>query len=133
MKAELWMRENAEYLREQKGEWPPGARPGARDAGLADPTPWSFRERSENCKGERAGYLQGAQGERPHPARGPSRARPRPARGLSRAHLWAVLSASRWVVPLEAQDSWGLLGGQRAALATQGPVSLGRVRGPSQP
>ena len=23
VKAELWMRENAEYLREQKGEWPP--------------------------------------------------------------------------------------------------------------
>ena len=47
--------------------------------------------------------------------------------------LWAVLSASCWVVPLEVQDGWGLLGGQRVVPATQGPVSLGRVTGPSQP
>ena len=109
---------------EQKGECPPSARPGAWDAGVADPTPWSFRERSENCKGERAGYLQGAQGERPPTLHTGAPAVPR---------LWAVLSASCWAVPLEVQDGWGLLGGQRAVPATQGPVSLGRVRGPSQP
>lgn len=65
-----------------------------------------------------------------------------PPRGLS-AHLRAVLAASR---PQTAGPGpgWSRLRrrtaggcsvghGQRVALATQGPVSPGRVRGPSQP
>lgn len=115
VKAELWMRENAEYLREQKGEWPPVPAQAPRDAGLADPAPWSFREGSENREGEGAGYLQGAQGDRrPRPSPSP------PGAGMPR--LRAVLSAPRplqtaapcWAVPLEAQDGWGLLGGPLA-------------------
>lgn len=95
MKAELWMRENAEYLREQKGKprsallsheagsHPTPAGPLPSPSGQVPPllhhpvplgppswltlTPicWPFRERSKNRQGEGAGHLQGAQGGAP--------------------------------------------------------------------
>lgn len=64
MKAELWMRENAEYLREQRGKRPPLPPPAPTAApGRADPAAcWPFREGGQDREGEGAGHLQGAQG-----------------------------------------------------------------------
>lgn len=77
VKAELWMRENAEYLREQRGKCPlpwPGA---LGCEALADPAAcWPFREGSPNRKGEGARDLQGAEGRAVCCWRGEQPARP---------------------------------------------------------
>lgn len=104
MKAELWMRENAEYLREQRGKRPPGRPPKSLGHGApADPAIWGlFRERSKNSKGEGAWHLQRAQGRGTRCAWGPALLPPPPKSRQGSRGAAQTCAPGRWALTVLA-------------------------------
>lgn len=145
VKAEPGCGRTLEYLREQKGEWPPRARPGSPGRGLARPRSLVREKERRTAKERELGtYKEHKQTDAlPLPSPPPAPAPPSPPPGAGTPALRAVLFSPspplQTAAPCAGQSRWrgagrlGLLGGPLAEGSAVAQLHLSREDERPQP